>query len=304
MDQAVRHVLHIKGGYKMQRKLIEAVLIVVVLGAGILACNGLDSSHRQTNVPSVDTTRIDLSAEMTPTLTRPQDTITAAQATPVTDTQTQQTGLALMTTLMENADKQHFKPGWVHFSNEFDRHADKGAGTLPNNVNIPDQYLEEGYAHLDENGLAFEEVSYMKSMEGKPIQTSVFSKGKWHTQEFDNEYEDDPSPYTPSLAILNDFKWRSENGAQITSEKMELDGKPVYLFISTYEIKDPQKFDDYKLPVIKMENKAYISEDGQLKQYDAFYTFTDGSTLLYAHSSNYIVEWNIEPPSEIINLVK
>lgn len=42
----------------------------------------------------------------------------------------------------------------------------------------------------------------MKSMDGESIQTSVYSKGKWHTLEFDNPSEQTLLRFRPDLECL------------------------------------------------------------------------------------------------------
>lgn len=86
--------------------------------------------------------------------------------------------------------------------------------------------------------------------------------------------------------MLDEFKWLAKYGVNITSIKIELEGKPVYLFAATDGIKDPIEFEEFKLPVTKIEKKAYVLEDGQTIQYDVIYTFDNGSTLLTGQSSH------------------
>lgn len=131
----------------MRRKRVIYVVVLTLLAgivaAGIQTSQVLGFSNREISSKAIRSIPIDLpqksnDIQAASTSEQTLDTGSNGEIKSEMGIQTEEEDLALMTNLMEIYYQQNFKPGWLHLSNEYVRSADKGAGTLPNNVDIPD----------------------------------------------------------------------------------------------------------------------------------------------------------------------
>jgi hypothetical protein len=225
--------------------------------------------------------------------------------TPISPTQVKynpNTILQEMKTLADRFSSKNLKPGWIHLSNQYFSYNDKGDGVLPSGGDIPKAYILEEYYHLNNERIAYEGVTFMKTLDGNIIQVNLLKKGVIKSLTFENA--NDVSPFSPELdgGTVRNFTSAVKDGGHIkTASAILLNGEPSTLFDILNKFNQPMKFDRFNQPVNGIEKKAYFDEDGKLIQLDVYYSFIDGTQKLDGSSTHFIVESGIVPPTEILN---
>lgn len=212
-----------------------------------------------------------------------------------------------MKDLKKKVETKHLKAGWIHISSTQSIDNSKGLYQLPDGTALPNEYINEYYWHLDKDFIRFEGVQFMKSLDGKILQTGVLKDKKWKN--------DDVPPYEPSAPNLD---WGASQYVEQILSGSDLGGKNVAISIQDttlngnaaqlFEIKSiygtPVPIGNFDKPVTTFAFKFFFSLDGKLLQWQAVNVLADGSEVTSFNSYDYVIESGINPPSEILEYLK
>lgn len=211
--------------------------------------------------------------------------------------------IARMKILVDPFTNVTLQAGWLHLSNEFYQYDDHKAGTLSNGVAIPKSYIMEAFYHINEDKLAFEGVTFMKTLDRKIIQARLFKNNVFKdiiTTEPDFKVE----PFTPDIdgGVISDFSRLAFAGLANIQNKIEetiVDGASATEFDIEFMYDQPMKYDNYNQVIYGIEKRVYINSDGKLIKLDVYNFYQNETEILVGSSKNFIVENLINLPIEI-----
>lgn len=191
--------------------------------------------------------------------------------------------------------------GWLYIKKEFFDFKNTGDGV--DMLAKPKHYIEEVWFHLNDEGVVFEHVDLMKSMDGTILETTVQHDGKsWNSN---SNQTIDLAPF--KLGDLDggvldrylEFAYDNPHNIEYT----ELNGFKVIKISGTENFGSPITLDGYAKQISGIVAYNYFDiETGRLLQTEDVAIFEDGSNQLF---DRVIIntELGLTPSADIVNLV-
>jgi hypothetical protein len=271
-------------GEKMFKKISFAITLLAVLSVlGIATLNYQSSKAGNQKI-------VDIYKE------------TVSQAT----NQAPKTPLDILNTLNAKSALSISVPGWVYVKEITQYDANQNNGVLPNGVQIPAAYIIESWSHVNSEGLSFEGVTIMSTLKGDIIQTSISANNQvWNSATNEKEIFS-PQPMSPldSSFLFDVTQSLEKTGKQPEMVTSKLDNKDVITFKLDERPSEPVTTVDSQKAVIGITtNATFDSESGNLINTQRIFTFEDNTEITY-YSSEFITEFSVNPPDNILNLIK
>ena len=223
---------------------------------------------------------------------------TATPLPRITPTETSD-ALILLQNMKQQYDQSHLLPGWIHLVAKHSSDIDNKQMLFNANPRV-----EETYLHLNEDRKVFEGIYFTKAFDGQVVGTGVLKDSQWYDLTEGEVTRRDIEPSTPDLywgAVWN-FERYTSDGNKLDYQQTTFNGEPALLF--TVHVSSPFTGDEYNLPAKSSEMKAYFTPEGKILQIETTYTLSDGSVRFFNKAWDFVVETQIAPPADILELLK
>lgn len=208
--------------------------------------------------------------------------------------------------LSQKATALSSQPGWVFVRSTIHYDTDRpNNGVLPNGQEIPLAQVFECWYHVNEDGLVFESVTTMFTLDGKIVQESVFANGVLWGSALDETSTQTPYFLTNMDGgfgnLARDFT--AKTGQEPEVSVTELDGRIVYTF-TVFEVHEGGMiFVDFDKPVAKtIKIASFDAETGFILQEEVISAFTDGTERTFSQANHEILI-NVVPPESISKIL-
>lgn len=260
--------------------------LVLVAGVGLIALltNNSAVASEKSHPPEVDVPIFDSTQESGDTIS-PQEQ------------------LAL---LNQKATVLTSQPGWVFVRTTVVYDTDrKNNGVLPNGQEIPLAQVFECWYHVNEDGLVFESVTTMFTLDGKIVQESVFANGVLWGSALDETSNQAPYFLTNMDGGFGDLArdFTAKTGQEPEVSVTELDGRKIYTF-TVFEVHEGGMiFVDFDKSVAKtIKIASFDAETGFILREEVISVFTDGTERTFSQASHEILI-NVVPPESISKIL-
>lgn len=186
-------------------------------------------------------------------------------------------------------------PSWLHLLEEHER-GEQDAGTLPNNIPIPDRFLKDSWYHLDPTGQVVEAVSWMRDLDGGILQETAFTAGTWFNLTTGEQFQAGTAPlrldfgFTEALA-----RGRAWYGT-LSRQETTLEGEPALRFITRETAAEGA-------PAVETR-VAFSAETGRLLLYEMVEIQPDGTERLLFRARFLTVEQAEASPPEVLAVLQ
>lgn len=221
--------------------------------------------------------------------------------------------------LVENASRIINQPGWVYLKTIQVSDTDlENFGVLPDGSVIPESYVMENWFHINEDGLVYEMIGMMKTLEGEIVQISAAANSKTWNSAFEG-FEGEETPFFPkSLGgmdgrFLRNLEEQVEKFQQQPELVMETVNGNLLVTVSYSQIQEwPQLKENYKnwqiaqykeLPISNTVTAVFDAATGFNIKTESVLTFEDGSQRVLYSSKKYI-ETGIQPPAGMLKYLE
>lgn len=178
-------------------------------------------------------------------------------------------------------------------------------GILPDGNVIPSSNVVESWYHVNEDGLVYESVSTMFTLDGQVVQTGVFAgSSSWNSATDEKSYQ---APYF--LGDMSDLASRAQEMIDRTGQMPEMtvteaDGRKIYTFTVYYKPDEPINGSDFDQAVTEMITIVSLDGDTGLPiQYDQIMVLEDGAERAFYRTSIKI-QIGATPPDSIVKLIE
>ncbi len=208
--------------------------------------------------------------------------------------------------LSQKATTLTSQPGWVFVRSTIHYDTDRpNNGVLPNGQEIPLAQVLECWYHINEDGLVFESVTTMFTLDGKIVQESVFANGVLWGSALDETSNQAPYFLTNMDGGFGDLAkdFTAKMGQEPEASVSELDGKKIYTFKVFEVYEGGMVFTDFDQPVAKtIKIASFDAETGFIVQEEVVTVFTDGTERTFSQANHEILI-NAVPPESISKIL-
>ncbi len=198
------------------------------------------------------------------------------------------------------------QPGWVFVRLITISDTDHpNNGILPDGNIIPSSNVVESWYHVNEDGLVYEDVGTMFTLDGEVVQTGVFAgSSSWNSATDEKSYM---APYF--LGEMSDLASRAQEMIDRTGQMpdmvvTETDGKKIYTFTVHYKPDEPIYGSDFDQAVTEIITIVSLDDDTGLPiQYDQIMVLEDGTERAFYRTSIEI-QIGATPPEGVVNLIE
>lgn len=195
------------------------------------------------------------------------------------------------------------QPGWLFFRTTVVYDTDsKNNGILPDGQEIPLSQVLEVWFHLNDEGLVFEFVNTMLTLDGEVIQESVFLNGVVWSSATNEEYIQSAFFLTPLdggfSSLADDYITRT--GKMPDMSVTEQDGRKMVVFTIEEMYEQELTLSDFDQPVIGSKHSVSLDEEtGFITQEEVVYYFSDGIIRSF-YTAQTVIQVDAVPPEEIV----